>query len=77
MRQHFYDEPKVYFMHIEGHGPAIELAANVKAIWGAIRQIRAANPSPAIQFPNPISNPTGNPDTELISNYMSSPCIIT
>src|SRR5207237_8823813 len=35
----FYDEPKVYFMHIGGHGSADELAHAVKAVWDAAKQV--------------------------------------
>lgn len=47
----FYDEPKVYFMHIGGHGDAERLAAGVKAVWEAIRAVRAQAPAPASRFP--------------------------
>lgn len=47
----FYDEPKVYFMHIAASGDPERLAAGVKAIWGAARQVRAANAQPAMRFP--------------------------
>lgn len=46
----FYDEPKVYFMHIEGEGPAENLAAAVKKVWDKIKEVRAANPKPAATF---------------------------
>ncbi|HWA09028.1 MAG TPA: DUF1259 domain-containing protein [Opitutaceae bacterium] len=46
----FFDEPKVYFMHIGGSGKAADLAAGVKAVWDAIAQTRAAHPSIARQF---------------------------
>ena len=38
----FYDEPKVYFMHIGGRGEPEKLAAGVKAVWDAIKKVRAA-----------------------------------
>src|SRR5438105_2745318 len=47
----FYDEPKVYFMHIGGAGEPEKLAAAVKAVWDAIKKVRADNPKPATQFP--------------------------
>jgi hypothetical protein len=43
----FYDEPKMYFMHIGGHGDQERLAAGVKHVWEAIKQVRAARPIPA------------------------------
>src|SRR5947208_2630738 len=40
----FYDEPKVYFMHIGGQGEPERLAAGVKAVWDAIKKQRAGHP---------------------------------
>ena len=53
LHNHFlYDEPRVYFMHIEGEGSAGDLAAAVKKVWDKIKEIRAANPIPATAFGN-------------------------
>src|SRR5205823_9910606 len=46
----FYDEPKVYFMHIGGHGDPEKLAAAVKGVWDAIKKVRAENATPAKRF---------------------------
>jgi hypothetical protein len=46
----FFDEPKVYFMHIGGHGDAEKLAAGVKAVWDAIKKVRAESSKPATHF---------------------------
>ena len=46
----FYDEPKVYFMHIGGEGSAAKLATAVRKVWDKIKEIRAANPQPTIAF---------------------------
>src|SRR5436305_9458096 len=46
----FYDDPKVYFMHIGGSGEPEKLAAGVKAVWDAIKKVRAENPQPAARF---------------------------
>src|SRR5690348_16742578 len=46
----FYDEPKVYFMHIGGRGNAEKLAAGVKAVWDAIKKVRAERPRPGSGF---------------------------
>src|SRR3954471_15109589 len=46
----FYDEPKVYFMHIGGTGEPEKLAAGVKSVWDAIKKQRAAQPSPEVAF---------------------------
>ena len=47
----FYDQPKVYFMHIGGEGPTDKLAHGVRAAFDTIKQVRAANPEPATSFP--------------------------
>jgi hypothetical protein len=46
----FFDEPKVYFMHIGGQEEPEKLAAGVKAVWDAIKKVRAASATPAIGF---------------------------
>jgi len=46
----FFDEPKVYFMHIGGMGEPEKLATGVKAVWDAIKKVRADNPKPATRF---------------------------
>src|SRR5438105_8931280 len=46
----FYDEPKVYFMHVGGMGEPEKLAAGVKAVWDAIKKVRSGNPKPATKF---------------------------
>jgi hypothetical protein len=46
----FYDEPKVYFMHIGGMGATEDLAASVRAVWDAIKKVRSDRPEPARAF---------------------------
>src|SRR5580765_1504135 len=46
----FFDEPKVYFMHIGGQGESEKLAAGVKAVWDAIKNVRKNRPQPGNQF---------------------------
>ena len=46
----FYDEPKVYFMHVGGEGDAEKLAAAVRNIQDKVREIRSASPEPAKGF---------------------------
>ncbi len=53
----FYDEPKVYFMHIGGQGEPEKLAAAVKGVWDAIKQVRADKPRPATRFAEAIPKP--------------------
>jgi hypothetical protein len=51
LHNHFhFDHPKVYFMHIEGEGPADKLAAAVRKVYDAAKQIRAASPNPKDSF---------------------------
>ena len=69
----FYDEPKVYFMHIYGHGPAVELASAVKAIWDAIKVVRAANAAPAKFFAGPTPIATGKIDATRIEDITGLP----
>jgi hypothetical protein len=46
----FFDEPKVYFMHIGGEGTADKLAEGVRAIFDKVKEIRTANPQPTKSF---------------------------
>jgi hypothetical protein len=46
----FYDEPKVYFMHIGGMGEPEKLASAVKRVWEAIKKVRADHAAPAMHF---------------------------
>jgi len=50
----FYDRPKVFFMHIGGSGDPEKLAAGVKAVWDAIKKVRADRPEPADRFPGKV-----------------------
>jgi hypothetical protein len=51
----FYDEPKVYFMHIGGEGTTEKLAAGVKAALDKVKEIRAAAPEPQKSFGKPFA----------------------
>jgi hypothetical protein len=46
----FYDEPKVYFMHIGGEGSPDALAKGVKAALDEVKEIRAGHSQPARTF---------------------------
>jgi hypothetical protein len=50
----FYDEPKVYFMHLGGAGEPEELARAVKSVWDAIKKVRSERPEPAERWPGPV-----------------------
>jgi hypothetical protein len=49
----FFDQPKVFFMHIGGMGDVEKLATGVKHVWDKIAEIRAANPTPMRSFGAP------------------------
>jgi len=40
----FFDQPKVFFMHIEGEGAAEKLASAIRKVYDAAKQVRAASP---------------------------------
>ncbi len=46
----FYDEPKVYFMHVGGQGKPEVLGSSIKAVWDAVKQVRVSNPVPHSGF---------------------------
>ncbi len=52
----FFDDPKVYFMHIGGTGEASKLAAGVKKVYDKIAEIRAATPVPTKAFSGNIAS---------------------
>ncbi|SAK83071.1 protein of unknown function LppY and LpqO [Caballeronia fortuita] len=53
----FFDQPKVYFMHIGGHGDATTLAEGVKKVYDRIAQVRSAHADPESASPGPIASP--------------------
>lgn len=46
----FFDEPKVYFMHIGGMGEPEKLASAVKSVWDAIKKVRSGHATPTRSF---------------------------
>lgn len=46
----FFDQPRVYFMHIEGEGTVEQLAAAVRKLYEKMKEARAANPQPQSSF---------------------------
>src|SRR5437870_6853682 len=46
----FFDQPKVFFMHIEGEGSVDKLAGAVKKMYDAIKAIRSENSQPKDSF---------------------------
>lgn len=72
----FYDQPHVYFMHIGGDGSATQLAAGVKAVWDAIKAVRAAHPQPVDGFGGPAPSP-GSMNTEALAKIVGHPAPVT
>jgi hypothetical protein len=50
----FYDEPKVYFMHIGGEGSPETLAKGVKAALEKVKETRASSSQPTRGFGKPL-----------------------
>jgi len=46
----FFDQPKVFFMHVEGEGSLEDLARAVKKVYDTTKAIRAPNAKPAESF---------------------------
>lgn len=56
----FYDEPKVYFMHIGGEGTAEGLAKGVRKAFDKVEEIRGTNPEPSRGFSASNSSSTSS-----------------
>jgi hypothetical protein len=46
----FFDQPKVFFMHIEGEGSVDKLAGALKKVYGIVKAIRGSNAKPTESF---------------------------
>src|SRR5437870_9048049 len=46
----FFDQPKVFFMHVEGEGAVDQLASAVRQGYDKLKEIRAGNPQPKEAF---------------------------
>src|SRR6266481_6955042 len=46
----FFDQPKVFFMHIEGEGSIEKLASAIKKVYDTTKKVRAASPQPKQSF---------------------------
>ena len=65
----FYDSPRVYFMHIGGEGKPLALAAGVRAVWDAIRQVRKMHAAPTSSFGGQTPRP-GHIDAESVARIL-------
>ena len=46
----FFDQPRVYFMHISGEGTVEQLAGAVRKVYDKVKEIRAVTPGPRTTF---------------------------
>jgi Domain of Unknown Function (DUF1259) len=69
----FYDQPKVYFMHVGGRGEAEALARGVKDMWDAIRAVRRVDPLPGNTFQGEAPSPGGELDAVAIGRVIGEP----
>jgi hypothetical protein len=67
----FYDEPKVYFMHVGGKGDPEKLATGIKAVWDAVKKVRADKPKPSTAFPE-IGPEADEVDPKVIEEIMGT-----
>ena len=70
----FFDEPKVYFMHIGGEGCPDKLAQGVRAVWDAIKKVRSANQEPARRFDDKVAE-WGSLDAEKLASIIGSKAV--
>jgi len=50
----FFDQPRIYFMHIGGMGDTSRMARAVRAVYDRIAQVRSGQAAPASAFPGDI-----------------------
>ncbi len=63
----FFDQPKVFFMHIEGEGDLDKLAAAVRKMYDTIKAIRSPNAKPASTFEEDALVPVSLPEKSSIT----------
>ena len=68
----FFDEPKVYFMHIGGEGCPDQLAKGVQAVWNAVKHVREKNPQPQEGFAGPRIASDGKLDTAQLAELIGT-----
>src|SRR5262245_23080858 len=67
----FFDEPKVYFMHIGGMGEPEKLAQGVKAVWDAVKKVRAEVGEPSQRFDARTPQP-GTLDADALARILGA-----
>ena len=71
----FYDRPQVYFMHLGGEGTAPGLADGVKAVWDAIKGVRAGHARPVEGFGGGAPT-SGALDAAAIGSIVGHPALV-
>ena len=66
----FYDEPRVYFMHIGGEASAESLAAGVRRAFDTVKDIRAKTAVPATRFAGPPLPPKSSVTPKAIADRL-------
>jgi hypothetical protein len=67
----FFDDPKVYFMHIGGRAPIETLALGVRRMWDAVKEVRKQTPTPGTAFSGKAPN-YGELDTRALERILRS-----
>src|SRR5437899_6994329 len=63
----FFDQPKVFFMHIEGEGSVDDLARAVKKMYDTVKAIRGPSAKPASTFEEDALVPVSLPEKNSIT----------
>jgi hypothetical protein len=57
----FFDDPRVFFLHLGGRGDSGRLAMGVRAVWDAVRGVRATISRPRRRFAEEIAVSASSP----------------
>src|SRR5712664_3308165 len=68
----FFDEPKVYFLHIGGEADTATLAKGVRAAFDTVKKIRAGNLQPAQSFTSSGIPAKSSLSTEAIQEILGA-----
>jgi Domain of Unknown Function (DUF1259) len=63
----FFDQPRVFFMHIEGVGQQDDLARAVKKVYDAAKAVRGSNVKPRESFPDSTADKSKLPGKSSIA----------
>ncbi len=69
----FFDQPRVYFMHIGGEGSVEALAQGIRKTQDRIKTLRLANPIPVKRFSGQLIPDTSTIDGKVIEQTLGYP----